>query len=388
LNAIQSELRRLVPWLGLLLGACGAPGVYSPNPGPYDRIPDAWEEPLFVARRHLNEGEPDRAHEILVRLTQEDPRILPVRIFLQELELELLVERGRAGRLSFNEPERAREYLGNHYLTKAEGNPTPESFVLAARLETEYSKAIELLNQAEALDPRCVWVPYARAWWNFTDYHFTSAEDAVREAFRLDSGHLATMRLHALMLTAEGETRGALKVLEQWWKRMRNDPLVSPEMLGAALFDLASLHVLAGEPREALQLLENVDQRVLDQVARLEEVRAAAYEGLDDYVRSHEAIRRARELDPDDPLPLVQEAMLLARQREEEAELVAWQRLLDHLDATEGRGFGAMIRRIQALTRLQRAERARREAALAAAEAEPGPGEAAGTAGGEPVPRP
>ena len=388
MNAIQSELRRLALLLGLLLGGCGAPRAYSPDPGPYDRIPAAWDEPLFEARRYLDEGEPDRAHEILVRLAEENPRILPVRIFLQELELDLLLERGRAGRLSFRDLERVQEYLGNHYLTKAEANPTPEGFVLAARLEKDYSKALELLNQAEALDPDCVWIPYARAWWNFTDYHFTSAEDAVREAFRIDSGHLATMRLHGLMLTSAGETGGALKVLEQWWKRSRNDPLVSPERLGAALFDLASLHVLAGEPREALRLLKDVDQRVLDEVARIEEVRAAAHEGLDDFPRSHEAVRRARELDPDDPLPLVQEAMLFARQRDEQAELAAWQRLLDHLDTTEDGGFGTMVYRLQALTRLQRAEREEREAALAAAEADASPDEAAGRGEAEATPRP
>jgi len=361
-------------WLSVLglvfFAACGATGAYSPNPGLYDRIPKAWDDSLFDARRYQEEEELDLAHEILVQLTEEEPRILPVRIFLQEVELELLVKRGRAGRLSVPVPDKSLEWLSNHYLTEAEGNPTPESLVLAARLAPDADKALELLDQAEALDLRCVWIPYARAWWNFTNYDFTPAEDAVRQAFRLDSGHLPTMRLQAIVLTAAGETGGAIKALELWWRRTKRDPLISAEVRAEALLDLASLKVLAGKPKEALEYLETADPRAIRNEVRLKEVFSAAHEARDDFIQAHEAVRLAREKAPEDPLPLVQEAMLHARQRNDEAELEAWRAVLAHLEADTEGGFSGLLYRLQALTRLKREEQ--RQAALAA-EASPIP---------------
>ncbi|MAB81372.1 MAG: hypothetical protein CMJ89_18690 [Planctomycetes bacterium] len=344
----------------LVLGACRGPRLYSSKPGPYDRIPEGWEAPLVEARRHLEQDEPVRAHRILVELTTENPRILPVRILLQEVELQLLKEGLRAGNLSVPSPDRSLMWLGDHYLTQAEANPTTEAYVLAARLvpATDPARALAFLDQAEALDPKCVWIPYARAWWNFVDYRFTPAENAVRDAFRLDSGHLPTMRLHAIVLTAAGETAGAIKVLKIWWKRSRNDPLVSPEERGEALLDLASLKVLVGKPKEALRHLDDVDPRVFENLARLDQVRAAAYEGRNRFDLAFEEVRRAEDYAPEDPLPIVHEAMLHARQGDEEDELLSWQRLLDHLGEHESDGFSALLFKLQAITRLQRAAEA------------------------------
>ena len=347
-------MKGLIAALGLVsLGfGCSTPRAYTSRPGAYDRTPEHWQPLLVEARDAVEEQDLDRAYEILTELAAEDPRIIPVRIFLQETELAL----GRAGRMRVESPEQAIPWLSSIYLDAAEANPSAEAYVLAARLQGDARMALQLVDQAERLDPRCVWVPYARAWWSFVDYRFTPAEDAVRAAFKLDPGHLPTMRLQAIVLTAAGETSSAIDVLEVWRKRAEHNPLISPEKRGAALLDLASLEVLAGRPREALRHLEKADPRVLTDLGRVEGVRAAAHEARDEFDLAFEAVRRASLEDPEDPLPIVQAAMIYARMGDEEAELATWRELLEHLEASDGPAFQALLFRLQAITRLQRAE--------------------------------
>ena len=332
--------------------------AYVSSSGRYDRIPKDWQAKLLEARSQLDAEDLDGAYMLLSELATQNPRILPVRVFLQEIELRLLEERGRAGRLSVPSPDQAHAWLSNYYLTQSEANPSPESLILAARLEKDARSALALLDQAEALDPRCVWIPYARAWCNFVDYRFTPAEDAIREAFKLDSGHLQTMRLQAVVLTAAGESAGAMQVLSLWLRRTAGDPLVSAEQRGEALLDLASLKVLNGETKDALRILDAIDPRVIAKIARLDQVRAAALEDRDAFELAHEAIRRSQLTAPEDPLPLIQKARLYARQGDDENELATWNELLEHLEEhPDSAGFSALIYRLQALTRLQRHER-------------------------------
>ncbi len=351
--------------LGVLV-ACGATRAYTSDPGPYDRVPDGWAGTLREARQRFDRGDPARARELLEPLAREHPRILPVRILLQEVELALLEREGRLGELGPVVPGQVVAVLAERYAAEAAARPAPEGLVLAARLAEDGNSALELLAGAEALDPSCVWVNYGRAWWLQASLRFREAREEVRKALRRDGGHLPTLRLHAAMLAGSGEFDEAFGALETWLERTADDPLHSSRDRADALLDLAALEVLRERPKQALELLEKLDPRALRDPARAEEVRAAALEARGEYADALGAVHRANRLAPREALPLVQEAMLLSSVGDLAGEKAVWERLLERTrartPATDPRNptgidFEALLFRVQAHARIERIER-------------------------------
>lgn len=338
------------------------------DPGPYDRVPLPWGARLASARLAFERGDPHRAFAEVAPLVQEERRNLPVRVFLQEIELALLAGEGRLGDLVAASPEEARAALARRYEDTAEGGLRAEDYVLAARLADDADAALSLLEEADTLDPRCIWVHYGRAWWRYRARRFKEARESLRAAQRLDRGHLPSLRLHATMLAGAGDIEEAVAALEVWLARTAEDPLYSGAERADALLDLAALRVLADEPRAALELLAELDPRAVRDAQRAEAVRAAALEMRGDREGALAAVARAAALRPDELLPLVQKAMLLASAGDAAGERAAWLELLARTEGEAASGpeegepavldFEAALFRLQARARLARLTRA------------------------------
>jgi tetratricopeptide (TPR) repeat protein len=346
-----------------LASACGAPQRYLADPGRYDRVPEGWLEPLARARLAFERGERHAAFVGVAPLALQKGEVLPVRLFLQELELALLASEGRCGDLVAAHSAEAREVLAQRYLTDAEVQPTAEAYVLASRLAGDGERGLALLDVADTIDPRCVWVSYARAWWRFQMRRFREAREDLRRALRRDGGHLPSIRLQASMLAGAGDVEEAVRALRVWLERTRESPLVAPAERADAMLDLAALHILEGESGEALDLIEDLDPRAVRDAARAEAVLAAAYESRGEFTLALEAVQRASLRDPAGILPLVQQAMLHQRLGDARRERAAWREVLERAESedtpasgSEGAAvdFETALFRLQARARLER----------------------------------
>jgi len=354
-------------WLGaLLIGACGTTRTFVADPGAYDRVPDEWQTDLAAARLAFDRGDPHTAYSRVGPLCLERPQVVPVRIFLQEIELALLEREGKVGTLVAADPEEARKVLAAFYEKQAGASTRAEGPVLAARLAPDGESALALLDVADAIDPRCIWVHYARAWWRTGLRRFKEARDSLKIALRMDPGHLPSLRLQAILLAGAGDTKDAAAVLEVWLERTSGDPLYSAGERADALLDLAALRVLLGEPRAALDLLEELDPRAVRDPARAEEVRAAAHDARGELTAALEAVRRASDGAPSALLPLVQRAMLLRGAGDPEGERKAWERVVELTEESSAPAdsedlssidFVSNLYRLQALARLERLAR-------------------------------
>lgn len=351
----------------MLLAACGSSRAFVSDTGPYDRVPQAWLEPLGTARLAFERDDAHGAYATVARLALQRAEILPVRAFLQDIELFLLESEGRVGDLSANSPAEARAVLARDYLVRAERAAEVEDYVLAARLCSDGEEALALLDEADTIDPRCVWVHYGRAWWRYTMRRFKEARESLRVALRLDGGHLPSLRLHATLLAGAGEGDEAAAALEVWLERTSENPLFAAEERADALLDLAALEVLRGSPRSALELLEELDPRAVRDPVRVDEVRAAAHEARGELAQALEAVRRASAQRPEALLPRAQLAMLLRSAGDAEGERRAWLELLELTDPPEAAvapedpaaiDFEGALFRLQAQTRLERLARA------------------------------
>ncbi len=368
-SRLGSSIARNRPVLAsafLLSAACGATRAYSPDPGPYDRVPGAWRDQLQEARFRAERGDPAGARALLEPLARARPKAIPVAVFLQEVELALLEQGGRFEGLAVRGGEDARAALARHYEARAQAAPTAEAWILAARLAQDGERALELLAQAQALDPACSWVHYGRAWWFHALRRFREAREEVRAVQRANAGHLPTLRLHAAMLAGVGEFDDAAGALEAWLDRTADDPLYAPFERADALLDLAALAVLRERPKKALDLLEKLDPRALRNPSRAEEVRAAAHETRGEYAEALAAVHRANRLSPREILPLVQEAMLLSGAGDLAGEKAVWERLLERTEdlgpSVDPRNpaaidFESLLFRVQAHARIERIER-------------------------------
>ncbi len=317
--------RALLAPLWFILTACLS-RAYLPNPGPYDLVPNEVHDQLVAARQAFEAGRYEEARTLVAVLAQDLPRCLPVRTFAQDAELAELEHRA-------TQHEPAHVLLAEVYRRQADAKPSPEGYVLAARVETDGDEALKLLDQALALDPSCVWARYGKAHWNARLRRFPAAREELKEAFRLDGGHLPTMRLHAWLLSNAGETEPAADCLETWLERTEGDPLTDPRIRAEAWVDLAALQVLSGEPREALSLLERVDRKALVEPARAELVGGAAWRDAGEEVLAMAAARRARSLEKDELLSLVYQALLFGAEGKAMQERTAWQWVLEELSA-------------------------------------------------------
>ena len=312
--------------------------AYRPDPGPYDRVPEEVHGELVQARASFEAGELAGARARLAAALSRLPRCLPVAVFQQEVELLLLEKGGAVEGLSAPGEEEARIALAELYRTRADAEPTPASEVLAARLETDSESALERLGTALELDPDCIWAHYGVAHWNARLRRFPKARAELKAAFRLDGGHLPSMRLHAWLLANAGETAEARDCLERWLARTEDDPLTDAQARAEARVDLAALAVLLDDPEEALSILEQVDRGALAEPARAELVAGAAFEDSGEDVLAMSAARRAHNLDPGELLSLVHQALLFGAQGNPLQERAAWRWVLDELERrrTEG----------------------------------------------------
>lgn len=351
--------------LGLIvLASCGTSRSFVAAPGPYDRVPAAWQGELSRARVAFERGELATAQELVAPLAAERPELLPVRLFLQEIELARLTREGQLGALRAEGPEEARALLFEREDLAADRQPRAEGYVLAARLAPDATTAQDLLLEADTVDPRCVWVAYARAWWHLRARDFKPARERLEQALALDPGHRPSMRLAATLSAGAGDYEAAAAALEVWLERTADDPLTSSAERADALLDLAAVRVLLGESDEALELCEALDPRALRDPVRVEAVRAAALAASGEPEAALEAARRAAELGPDRLLPVVQVALLHQHAGQVEEERQAWLRLIELTgDASAPSGeeaaaidFEAALFRLQARTRLARLE--------------------------------
>ena len=355
-------MKRLGPWVALALwsAGCASSPSYRATPGRYDLVPPAWREPLASARLAFDRGDYRSAYLTLSPLAGKGPEILPVQVFYQDAQLAVLTAEGALGELHAASSEEARSALASMYLKDASREPYAARYVLAARLAATPEEALSLLDAADTVDPRCVWVHYARAWWRYHTRYFKQARDDLKRALNLDAGHLPSVRLQATMMAGAGDTEEAVAALEVWLERTAGNPLFSGAERADALLDLAALNVVLDEPEAALELLAELDPRAIRDPARPEEVRAAAYEALGELTLALEAVARAAQASSDDALPLVQRALLQRRAGNSEGERQAWLELLaatDRWRVADPNGeldFDAVLFRLQAETRLER----------------------------------
>jgi tetratricopeptide (TPR) repeat protein len=356
--------------LALLAAGCGGRNRYVPAPGPYDLVPEEWSETLFEARAAVGAGRFREAHDLVRPLALRRPELLPVRVFLQELQLDLLQIGEPVGGFEVPEPADAVAWLGDTYRVQADRNPMPATYVLAARLALGGDEALALLEQAGELDAGCVWVHYGRAWWSARLRRFPEAREGVAAAFALDAGHGPTMRLHASLLAGAGEIEDAIECLVLWLERGEPDPLVDPSLRAEALVDLAALHLLAGRPGVALSHLTTAVPEDIVHPARAELVRAVALEDLGQRSLALAAARRAKQLAPDDLLPMVHQALLLQFEGNVNQERNMWELLLAEVeeradeedspaptDDPTGLDLATLLIQLQARARLGQIER-------------------------------
>lgn len=363
--------------------------------GPYDALDADELGELARARVELAAGDERGAYARLVGLAARAPRNVWVGIALQEIELVRL-EAGDAipGIASplLEGPGDAHERLALFYARRAQESRTPTSLLLAARLEPEDEAADELLQRAQVLDPDCAWVPYARAHRLTRAGELPQAREQLDRALELDPDHLAARRLDAALRARSAGTRQARAAMERWVDEARGDPRVATADHAAALIDLAILCVLDDDARTADELLAQAARLregmglplESSEGARVELVRAGAFESRGRIDAALAAARRAGELAPNQDealLALVHEAMLQETWlRDTEAAIEAWRAVLaattqePSADAgaappSDPRGqFQQLMLRLQARARLARLE-AQRQASSAPATA-------------------
>jgi tetratricopeptide (TPR) repeat protein len=225
--------------------------------------------------------------------------------------------------------------------------------VLAARLEPDAHAAAALCERALAADPACAWAWYGRAFQAMRIKDWREARDSVARALELDPGHLRTRRLEALLLARGGSLDEAIEALEQWLDHARADATMALRSVREAELDLALCYVLADEARRAKRLLEGLEPGDVDEARRFE-VLAACEQALGEWQRALDAARRAEGFAPDDPLALVQQALLFQYWFEEPAAAeAAWERVREV--AGEGEDLLSLLQRARAQVRVERA---------------------------------
>lgn len=351
----------LVPLILALLGSCGSPRIE------WDRsISTAYSEfdgPLFAhlrqALRHLEEGRPAEARIELSGLCAAHPDNLELGTWLQEAELALFEQGGELPEdlvTAAAEHDDPAEALRALYQARVKDDPSVVAFVLAARAETDAIAAGRLLDQALKLDPRCAWALYGRAYALLRDRHaidrWERAREALDDALSVDSSHIDARRLEAWMLAQEGDSAAAAGALETWLKETAGDPRVSsPERLAAQL-DLAIAWVRLGHARETMELCLSLEGDDRERPRRLA-ILAVAWHELGEPQLALDAARRAEAAQPGVLLPVVQQALVLQHDLEnEEAAMERWRFVAE----ASGDDLASVMQSVHAKVELERAE--------------------------------
>ena len=328
--------------LPLAAAACSsAPEVdYEPSRGPYDHLPPLERVLVGEAREDLMTGDLEGAFAILEPLAARRAENVPLAVMLQEVEL------GRAG-------EAGREAVAEEARDRAEAFPTPVTLLLAARVEADPDRARALIERALRIDVECAWAHYALAHLEAREGHWVEAQTRLARALEIDPGHLPGRRLEAAFLARDGKNTQAVDALERWLLLTENDPLVDPGDRFLAGLDLAQLHLLEGETGRARTLALFLTNEPEGGAATRLAILAAVEQARGDPERALRAAVQAEEADPDDPLPVLQQALLYdAWLGDPEAARAQWERLIEI--AREQGDLGGLLQSMRARVELER----------------------------------
>jgi len=380
--------------LGLCAG-CASPRLsdYAEQPGPYDALSPVELRVLEGARAFAEAGDLDLAQRRLATLCAALPENLVAATALQEIELEILARGGELDGLPPADADApdppgvpnviARLYP--RYRGRAETYGTAAAAVLAARLAPDAETAEAWIYRALDADPACVWAHYAQAFTLAGEKRFEPAVDALERALELDPGHPPSRRLEAELLARRGEVERAIEAWRAWLTRYGGDPRLHPSLEAEAHLELANLLAQQGDAEAALATLDAFDEARLDDPIDAALIRVVALDAQGRVADALAAARAAADAAPDDPRPLVQEALLLGDRRgDADGARAAWEGVLRLLDEaaetaapTPGVGssrdpaageLAALFLRLQANAALARLDRADAERAASAAD--------------------
>jgi predicted Zn-dependent protease len=246
----------------------------------------------------------------------------------------------------------ALDELRQRYRRAAEEKPTVAHLVLAARLESDEPAAVLLLDRAQAIDPRCAWIHYARAWFAARANRWPDVKAEIASAKEADPGHMPTRWLDAWMLSRGGDLHEAIPALEAWLDKARGDTRLDPRMVREAELDLALLSILDGDPKRARDILEQLRDTEVDP-GRKWGALAPTEQALDREREALAAAQRAEQLDPGEILPVVQQAILYESWLgDADAAEAAWTRALAL--ARSSSDLGALLERVRARVHVER----------------------------------
>ncbi len=201
--------------------------------------------------------------------------------------------------------------------------------LLAARLERDPEVMRMWLDRALHLRPSSAWVHYALAHLEALQGDWAEAALDLERALARDPAHVAARRMEAALLARRGQRGAAIAALELWIERTRDDPLVTKRERDQARLDLAQLLILDGKLSAARGVLEALRAEP-GSLSRALAVEAALLQARGDLTAALEKCRAAQRADAADPLPVVQEALLLESTGEDPARaLAAWKRVLE-----------------------------------------------------------
>ena len=331
----------------IALPACAwmfpGPELYAPSAGPYDHLPPVEQQRVVRARELLEDEQLERARAVLAEVLVRRPQNMPVGSLLQDVDL-LLAESAAGGALS-------RSDLAREALAEARAAPSPVRLLLAARIAPDPDLARGLMDEALELDPDCAWAHYAVAWSLATQSEWGEARERLQIALLLDPGHLPARRLEAGLMARDADPH-AQEAFERWLEISEGNPLVDPAARIAALLDLAQLHLLGGRERRAREVLLSIAEEDSSS-ARQQCLLAAAEQVGGHRRRALAAAERGAEADPGDPLPVVQQALLLEGEFDDPvAAREAWSRVLEL--SRESSDLAAVILGMRARVALER----------------------------------
>jgi len=338
-----------------------------PEIGTYDQLPASSTEDFRAARERFVAGDTARARAEFERLLDGSPDTLPFGVWWQECEVEL------------SDPDTLRRRSE----ARAVLRPGVGAEILAARAQTDPLAAETWIARAEARDPDCVWVHYARAFLAARGSRLDEARLSLERALAADPGHLPARRLEVRMLARDGSSEAARLRLRGWVVRAAEDVRVLPAELAEARLDLALLSIGAEELGDAEDELEALDPKYVE-AWRYSAAQACVARERGDLVSARRHVEDARALAPREVLPAVQEALLFDdHERDPFRARAAWTVVREL--AAESDEFSSAFETLRARVRLERIDAAATQAAVAPTDAESNTGSAASRA--DPRPR-
>lgn len=332
----------------------------------YDDLPAAALRRLATARDDLERDRADSARHELAALAAEFPENIPVGIWLQEAEIALASPRagGGPGVAGDGVPDVLRE----RYRKRAEeergavGARSVASLVLAARVEPDPLAAQVLLDRGEKLDPRCAWCSYGRAFLAARAGDWAEVRTRIARAKGADPGHMPTLWLETWMLSRSGNLSEAIVSLDTWVEAAQADPRIDPRLVSEARLDRALLAVLDGDPKDAREILGEIESDERIDPARHALIEAGAEQEIGEPGAALAAAQEAQRLRPNDLDPIIQQALLHEMWLDDPFAAEAdWTRALALAQADPA--LGSLLERARARVRLERFAAARAAAA-------------------------